>query len=85
MTSTSTSAFPLATEDPYTGGQDTGPGTANSGSDSGDGSVAGASGSSPGGFQLSHGAIIAIIVVVVGVAIIGSRFPPRHGSIVVMI
>ncbi|KAH6647484.1 hypothetical protein BKA67DRAFT_662271 [Truncatella angustata] len=68
MTSTS-NAFPLATQDPYTGGQDSSVGSANSG-----GSVdneAGAAGSTSGAVELSHGALVAIIVVVVVVALGG--------------
>ncbi|KAH8666430.1 hypothetical protein BX600DRAFT_511365 [Xylariales sp. PMI_506] len=68
MTSTSV-YFPLATEDPYTGGSDSGSGTANSG-----GAIdnaGGASGDSSSGIQISHGAMIAIIVIVVVVAIGG--------------
>ncbi|KAK6080625.1 hypothetical protein SCUP234_05171 [Seiridium cupressi] len=68
MTSTST-AFPLATEDPYTGGQDDGAGSANSGGSIDD--AAGAAGSTTGAVELSHGALVAIIVVVVIVAIGG--------------
>ncbi|KAI0129548.1 hypothetical protein BJ170DRAFT_278079 [Xylariales sp. AK1849] len=67
MTSTS-SAFPLATEDPYTGGSDN-TGSANSG-----GSVdndAGASGGTSGAVELSHGGMVAIIIVVVIVALGG--------------
>jgi hypothetical protein len=51
-------SFPLA-------GDGTGDGTI-------DGTLAGASGTSSGGMVLSHGALIAIIVVVVVVALFGS-------------
>ncbi|EFX01069.1 hypothetical protein CMQ_6011 [Grosmannia clavigera kw1407] len=64
MSATSSSSFPLATEDPYTGG----------GSSSADTSIdndGGASGSSDGSMSLSRGGLVAIIVVVVAVAIIG--------------
>ncbi len=64
--------FPLATEHPYTGGQDGGPGTVNSGD--ADGSAAGASGSTGGGLELSRGGLIAIIVVVVVVGLVGSEY-----------
>ncbi|KAK1771808.1 hypothetical protein QBC33DRAFT_565954 [Phialemonium atrogriseum] len=57
---TSTSAFPLATESSYPGEQD--PLT---------GSDAGASGHSTGGFAISRGAMVAIIVVVCVVGVIG--------------
>jgi hypothetical protein len=70
MTTTST-AFPLATEDPYTGGQDPSAGSANSGSSIDD--AAGASGSTTGAVELSHGALVAIIIVVVVVALGGSK------------
>lgn len=73
MATTTTSAFPLATEDPYTGGQDASAGSANSGGAVDD--AAGASGGTSGAVELSHGALVAIIVVVVVVAIGGSKFP----------
>jgi hypothetical protein len=76
MPTSTTSAFPLATEQPYTGGQDGTTGDANSGAGSPDsGDAAGASGTNTGGAQISRGAMIAIIVVVVVVCIIGSEFP----------
>lgn len=71
-TSTSSDSFPLATDQPYSEG-DSGPGSISSG-----GSIdnsAGASGSSPGVVQISHGAIVAIIVVVAVVCVLGSEFP----------
>ncbi|KAI0968196.1 hypothetical protein F4678DRAFT_205932 [Xylaria arbuscula] len=61
---TSTADFPLSTEDPYAG----------SDGDSAGGAVnnaAGAAGSTPGAAQLSHGALIAIIVVVAVVVVGG--------------
>ncbi|KAI1208106.1 uncharacterized protein F4807DRAFT_153696 [Annulohypoxylon truncatum] len=67
-TSTSSNSFPLATDQPYSEG-DSGPGSISSG-----GSIdnsAGASGSSPGVVQISHGAIVAIIVVVAVVCVLG--------------
>lgn len=70
MTSTTSGSFPLATEDPYTGGQDSSAGSANSG-----GSIdneAGAAGGTSGAVELSHGALVAIIIVVVLVAVGGS-------------
>lgn len=76
MATTTSSAFPLATEDPYTGGQDASAGSANSGGAVDD--AAGASGGTSGAVELSHGALVAIIVVVVVVAIGGSKFPPTH-------
>lgn len=66
-----TSAFPLASESP-TGGNDNGSGSANAGGSVDD--AAGASGSSPGAVELSHGALVAIIIVVVVVALLGSTF-----------
>ncbi|KAF3015884.1 hypothetical protein G7054_g6965 [Neopestalotiopsis clavispora] len=69
MATTTTAAFPLATEDPYTGGQDASAGSANSGGAVDD--AAGASGGTSGAVELSHGALVAIIVVVVVVAIGG--------------
>ncbi|ORY61359.1 uncharacterized protein BCR38DRAFT_459264 [Pseudomassariella vexata] len=69
MATTTSSYFPLATEDPATRGNDSGSGSANSG-----GAIdsdAGASGTSSGGVQLSHGAMVAIIVVVCVVAVLG--------------
>ncbi|KAI3398997.1 hypothetical protein diail_8024 [Diaporthe ilicicola] len=71
MAATSTSAFPLATSDPYTGGDGSTAGTANAGSDGGPDNDAGASGSSSNNFQISQGALIAIILIVVFVALIG--------------
>ncbi|KAI1846096.1 hypothetical protein JX265_001018 [Neoarthrinium moseri] len=65
---TSTAAFPLATADPYTGG-DAGAGSANSGG--GVDTDAGAAGGTSGAVELSHGALVAIIVVVVIVAVGG--------------
>ena len=63
---TSTSAFPLATEQPHTQEPDP-PGAGQNGN------AAGASGSSPGVVEISRGALIAIIVVVAVVAIMGSK------------
>lgn len=71
MTSTTSDPFPLATENPYTGGQDASAGSANAGGGVDD--SAGAAGSSS-AFQLSHGALVAIIVVVVVVAVGGSMY-----------
>lgn len=76
MAATSSSSFPLATEDPYTGGGDNTAGTANAGSDGSPDNDAGASGSSSGNFQISQGALIAIILIVVFVAILGSEELP---------
>ncbi|KAI3320202.1 hypothetical protein HD806DRAFT_538397 [Xylariaceae sp. AK1471] len=59
---TNTADFPLATTDPY-------PGNDNAGGAVDD--AAGAAGSSPGAVQLSHGALIAIIVVVAVVVVGG--------------
>ncbi|KAF2972888.1 hypothetical protein GGR58DRAFT_157621 [Xylaria digitata] len=59
---TNTADFPLSTEDPYPG--NSGPGGAVD-------DAAGAAGDSPGAVQLSHGALIAIIVVVALVVVIG--------------
>ncbi|TGJ88597.1 hypothetical protein E0Z10_g196 [Xylaria hypoxylon] len=59
---TSTADFPLSTEDPYAGS-----GTPGGGIDD----AAGAAGESPGAVQLSHGALIAIIVVVALVVVLG--------------
>ncbi|KAJ0109857.1 hypothetical protein N8I77_011121 [Diaporthe amygdali] len=71
MAATSSAAFPLATSDPYTGGSDSTAGTANAGSDGSPDNDAGASGSSSGNFQISQGALIAIILIVVFVALLG--------------
>jgi hypothetical protein len=72
---TSSAAFPLATEDPYTGGSDTGSGSDDTGSDSSSaGTIAGASGNSGSGSGgLSREGMIAIIIVVCVVAILGSK------------
>ncbi|KAI1272079.1 hypothetical protein F5Y07DRAFT_313234 [Xylaria sp. FL0933] len=59
---TSTAAFPLSTDDPYSG--DSSPGGAVD-------DAAGAAGASPGAAQLSHNALIAIIVVVAIVVVGG--------------
>ncbi|KAI1078162.1 hypothetical protein F5B20DRAFT_245377 [Whalleya microplaca] len=67
-TATGTSDFPLAT-DGYDAGGDSGPGSISSGGSVDD--SAGASGNSPGAVQLSHGAMIAIIVVVAVVVVLG--------------
>jgi hypothetical protein len=76
--STASAYFPLSSESPYTGGQDAPPGSANAGSDSpSDGSAAGASGNSTGAVEISRGAMIAIIVVVVFVGLLGSEL--RNG------
>jgi hypothetical protein len=61
---TNTADFPLSTADPYPG--DNGAGNAVD-------DAAGAAGDSPGAVQLSHGALIAIIVVVAVVVIGGSQ------------
>lgn len=71
MSSTSTSSFPLATEQPCTTDCGDSAGTANSAGTVN--SDAGASGSSGGTFALSDGGIIAIIVIVVLCALIGSK------------
>lgn len=76
MAATSSAAFPLATSDPYTGGEDSTAGTANAGSDGSPDNDAGASGSSSGNFQISQGALIAIILIVVFVALLGSETAP---------
>ncbi|KAI1777423.1 hypothetical protein F4818DRAFT_347830 [Hypoxylon cercidicola] len=69
MATSTSDSFPLATDEPYNAGGDSGPGSISS-----DGSIddsAGASGSSPGVVQISHGAIVAIIVVVAVVCVLG--------------
>ncbi|KAI2628644.1 hypothetical protein GGR54DRAFT_354967 [Hypoxylon sp. NC1633] len=68
MATSTTDVFPLATDQPYTEG-DSGPGSISSGGSIDD--SAGASGSSPGAVQISHGAIVAIIVVVAVVCVLG--------------
>lgn len=71
MATSTSDSFPLATDEPYNAGGDSGPGSISS-----DGSIddsAGASGSSPGVVQISHGAIVAIIVVVAVVCVLGSK------------
>lgn len=60
--STDSADFPLSTEDPYAGS-----GTPAGAVDD----AAGAAGSSPGAAQLSHGALIAIIVVVAFAVVLG--------------
>lgn len=64
---TTTAPFPLATGDPtiYDGP---------SSSTSSSGTAEGASGSSPGAVEISHGGMVAIIVVVSVVAVLGSKF-----------
>lgn len=70
MSSTSTSAFPLATEQPCTTDCGDGAGTANSaGTVNSDAGAGG--GSTDNTFALSEGGLIAIIVIVVLVAILG--------------
>lgn len=71
MSSTASSDFPLATLDPCTSDCGDGAGTANSAGTVN--SDAGAGGSSSDTFALSEGGMIAIIVIVVLVAIVGSR------------
>jgi hypothetical protein len=67
--------FPLATDVVGHKGEDAGAGTAGAGPGTPeDGTLAGASGSSSGGIQLSGGALVAIIVVVVVVALVGSEY-----------
>lgn len=73
MASTTSVYFPLATEFPYTGGQDTSAGNPNAGAEVD--STAGAAGNSPGAVEISRGAIIAIVVVVCAVGIVGSKPP----------
>ncbi|KAI1416390.1 hypothetical protein F5Y13DRAFT_116632 [Hypoxylon sp. FL1857] len=68
MATSTSDSFPLATDQPYTEG-DSGPGSISSGGSIDD--SAGASGSSPGAVQISHGAIVAIIVVVAVVCVLG--------------
>ncbi|KAI1763339.1 hypothetical protein GGR53DRAFT_497705 [Hypoxylon sp. FL1150] len=66
MATSTSNSFPLATDEPYNAGGD--------GSTSSDSSIddsAGASGSSPGVVQISHGAMITIIVVVAVVCVLG--------------
>ncbi|KAK3682579.1 hypothetical protein B0T22DRAFT_288730 [Podospora appendiculata] len=65
MTTTTSSAFALATENPYTGADGPGAGS------SSDGTTEGASGSSSGNVEISRGGLIAIIVVVSFVAVFG--------------
>ncbi|KUI69490.1 hypothetical protein VM1G_05221 [Cytospora mali] len=72
MATTTSSSFPLATLDPYTGGDGDTAGTANSGSNGTPDNDAGASGASGGQtFDISTGALIAIILIVVFVALLG--------------
>ncbi|KAI1662305.1 hypothetical protein F4813DRAFT_104690 [Daldinia decipiens] len=68
MATSTSDSFPLATDEPYNEG-DSGPGSISSGGSIDD--SAGAAGSSPGVVQISHGAIIAIIVVVAVVCVLG--------------
>ncbi|KAK3381408.1 hypothetical protein B0H63DRAFT_203895 [Podospora didyma] len=66
VATTTTADFPLASAHPFDGGQE------NAAPDSpNDGNLAGASGTSSGGFELSRGGLIAIIIVVVVVLIFG--------------
>ncbi|CAJ2505403.1 Uu.00g127970.m01.CDS01 [Anthostomella pinea] len=69
MATATTTDFPLATADPYSDGGDGGSGSANAGGGVDD--AAGAAGSSPGAVQISHGATVAIIVVVAVVGVLG--------------
>lgn len=71
MATSTSDPFPLATDEPYNEG-DSGPGSISSGGSIDD--SAGAAGSSPGVIQISHGAIVAIIVVVAVVCVLGSEF-----------
>ncbi|ROW06628.1 hypothetical protein VPNG_06701 [Cytospora leucostoma] len=72
MATTTSSSFPLATLDPYTGGDGSTAGTANAGSNGTPDDDAGASGASGGKtFDMSTGALVAIIVIVVIVALLG--------------
>ncbi|KAI5861387.1 hypothetical protein GGS23DRAFT_148853 [Durotheca rogersii] len=64
-----TDVFPLETDGPWNDSSDSGSGSANSGGGIDD--SAGASGSSPGVVQISHEAMIAIIVVVAVVCMLG--------------
>ncbi|KAL7621942.1 hypothetical protein AAE478_007442 [Parahypoxylon ruwenzoriense] len=69
MATATSDPFPLATEGYENAGGGSGPGSISS-----DGSIddsAGASGNSPGVVQISHGAMIAIIVVVAVVCVLG--------------
>lgn len=68
MAATTSTAFPLATQEPYTG-----PDSASGDPSAADNNAAGASGSTPGALEISRGAMIAIIVVVVVVGIMGSE------------
>ncbi|KAI1472972.1 uncharacterized protein F4812DRAFT_454791 [Daldinia caldariorum] len=68
MATSTSDPFPLATDETYSEG-DSGPGSISSGGSIDD--AAGASGSSPGAIQISHGAIVAIIVVVAVVCVLG--------------
>lgn len=74
---TNTAGFPLATEAASPGG-DASAGSigANPGTDF-DGSAEGASGSSSGSMELSRGGLIAVIIVVVFVALVGSEYRGR--------
>lgn len=87
MAATTSAYFPLATLDPYTGGDGNTAGTANSQSNGTPDSDAGASGgSSDKTFDISTGALIAIILVVVIVALGGSKFsasPHRFPMLIV--
>ncbi|KAI1400111.1 hypothetical protein F4819DRAFT_487882 [Hypoxylon fuscum] len=69
MATSTSDSFPLATDEPYNAGGDSGPGSISSSGSIDD--SAGASGSSPGAVQISHGAIVAIIVVVAVVCVLG--------------
>jgi hypothetical protein len=77
MAATTTAPFPLVTENTFTGGgEDASAGTAGAAPGSAaDGSAAGASGSSSGSLELSRGGLIAIVVVVVVIALVGSECP----------
>ena len=72
MASTTNDPFPLATEDPSIYGPS---------STSGVDNAEGASGSSPGAIEISHGGMVAIIVVVSVVAVLGSRSPSSYLTI----
>lgn len=81
MATQTTGSFPLATDTVSHQGEDASAGSVGASPGSAaDGTLAGASGSSSGGIQLSGGALIAIIVVVVVVGLVGSELPKGRGT-----
>lgn len=81
MATTASDYFPLATESPYTSNDGNAAGTVNSdGNGTPDNDAGAAGGSSSNSFNISTGGLIAIVLVVVVVALLGSKFTARVPS-----